>query len=55
MGTNPFSEFKIGDKSLSSIVKVYDPPFSRSSIVYNYIADNIADWIDEAIEIRKKY
>jgi hypothetical protein len=39
MGTNPFSEFKIGDKSLSSIVKVYD----------------IADWIDEAIEIRKKY
>lgn len=54
-GTNPFSGFKIGDKSLSSIVKVYDPPFSTSSYVYNHIAQNIADWIDEAIEIRKKY
>lgn len=54
-GSNPFSGFKIGDKSLSSIVKTYDPPFSTSSYVYNHIADNIVDWIDEAIEIRKKY
>ena len=54
-GSNPFSEFTIGDKSLSSIVKTYDPAFSTSSYVYNHIADNIADWIDEAVEIRKKY
>jgi hypothetical protein len=54
-GTNPFASFEIGGTSLSSIVKTYDPPFSTSSDVYNHIADNIAYWIDEAIEIRKKY
>jgi hypothetical protein len=54
-GANPFSGFTIGDKSLSSIVKTYDPPFLTSSYVYNHIADNIADWIDEAVAIRKKY
>ena len=54
-GHNPFSGFTIGDKSLSSIVKIYDPAFSTSTDVYNHIADNIADWIDEAVEIRKKY
>lgn len=54
-GSNPFSGFKIGDKSLSSIVKAYDPPFSTSSYVYNHIAENIADWIDEAVDIREKY
>ncbi len=54
-GSNPFSGFNIGDKSLSSIVKTYDPPFSTSSYVYNHIAENIADWIDEAIRIRASY
>lgn len=54
-GSNPFSGFTIGGKSLSSIVKTYDPAFSTSGYVYNHIADNIADWIDEAVEIRKKY
>jgi hypothetical protein len=54
-GNNPFTGFKIGDEVLSSIVKTYDPPFSTSKYVYNHIADNISDWIDEAIAIRKKY
>jgi len=54
-GSNPFSNLKFGDKPFSSIVKTYDPPFSNSSYVYNHIADNIADWIDEAIAIRKKH
>lgn len=54
-GKNPFSGFKIGEKFLDSIVKTYDPPFSTSSYVYNHIADNIANWIDDAIAIRKKY
>lgn len=54
-GANPFASFNIGGTSLSSIVKTYDPPFSTSSYVYNHIAENIADWIDEAIEIRNKY
>lgn len=54
-GKNPFSGFKIGETALDSIVKTYDPPFSTSKYVYNHIAENIADWIDDAIAIRKKY
>lgn len=54
-GLNPFSGFTIRGQSLSSIVKTYDPPFSTSSYVYNQIAENIAEWIDEAVEIRKRF
>jgi len=47
--------FKVGEKKLSSIVKAYDPPRSTSAGVYDYISANLADWIEEAIEIRKLY
>lgn len=40
-------------KRLSTIAKSYDPPRTTSQGVYNYIADNIDDWIEEAIKIRK--
>ena len=53
-GSNPFKAFKIGDKSLSSIVKAYDPPHTTSAGVRNYIADHLEDWIEEAIRIRKE-
>lgn len=53
-GNNPFDEFKIGDKSLSSIVKAYDPPYSTSTNVYDHIKGNLADWIEKAIEIRNE-
>ena len=52
-GSNPFSGFNVGEKKLSSIVKTYDPPFTQSTSVYKHIADNIEDWVEEAIEIRK--
>lgn len=42
-------------KRLSEIVNAYDPPFWDSQQVYNYIKQNIASWIEEAIEIRNKY
>jgi len=51
-GRNPFEDFNIGGKKLSSIVQVYDPPFSNSTNVYKHISDNIAQWIETAIEIR---
>lgn len=51
-GNNPFDAYKIGEKSMSSIVKTYDPSFSTSAYVYNHIKDNLADWIETAIEIR---
>jgi hypothetical protein len=51
-GRNPFEDFTINDKSLSSIVKCYNPPYSTSTNVYSHIEENIEDWIEEAIEIR---
>lgn len=51
-GSNPFDSFTVGDKKLSSIVKLYDPPYTTSTDVYDYIKQNLAGWVDEAIEIR---
>ena len=53
-GANPFESIKYGDKGkmLSSIVKAHNPSGSTSSGVYASISANLADWIDEAIEIR---
>lgn len=54
-GENPFEEFTIGGKKMSSIVKCYNPPYSTSKNVYDYIYENIEDWIEKAIEIRNQY
>jgi hypothetical protein len=52
-GNNPFDFVNVNGKKLSSIVKCYNPPYSNSQNVYNYIEENIESWIEEAIEIRK--
>lgn len=56
-GSNPFTNFTMDrdGKKLSSIVKAYDPPYSKSTSVYNHISTNIADWVEEAISIRDNY
>lgn len=54
-GSNPLDGYKIGNVSMSSIVKAYDPPSSDSKEVYAYISDHIEDWIEKAIEIRNEY
>ena len=56
-GRNPFEDFTIGERKtrMSSVVKVYNPPYSDSKDVYNYISENLADWIEEAIDIRENY
>ena len=54
-GRNPFSDITVSDKSLSNIVKTYDPPYKTSTNVYNHIKENIADWVEDAINIRSKY
>jgi hypothetical protein len=57
-GSNPFEKFTIenGSKKLSSQIKVYDPTVSSSSkATYANIANNLAEWIEEAITIRKDY
>lgn len=54
-GANPFDDFTIDGKKLSSIIKTYDAPYSSSTYVYDHIKENLAAWIQEAIEIRGKY
>jgi hypothetical protein len=52
-GANPLASVSVGDKTLSAIAKAYDPPYTTSTSVYNYIAANLEDWVEEAIAIRK--
>ena len=51
-GKNPFEDFTIREndnkKSLAKTVKAYDPPHLESKDVYNYIKENLEDWIDKA-------
>ncbi|MGA2285017.1 MAG: TIR domain-containing protein [Dehalococcoidia bacterium] len=54
-GINPFGEFTVNDKSLSSIVKAYDPPYSTSTNVYDHIKSNLGNWVEEAVSIRESY
>jgi hypothetical protein len=56
-GRNPFDDFtmKRDDKKLSSIVKAYDPPYSTSTKVYEYISANLESWVEDAVSIRVNY
>ena len=53
-GANPlyYITHTPSQKRLSTIAKSYDPPYTTSTKVYDYISDNIEDWIEEAIKIR---
>lgn len=53
-GANPFASIKYGSTGnmLSSIVKAYDPPYSTSTSVYDYIKKNLGGWVEEAVTIR---
>jgi hypothetical protein len=55
IGGNPFDSVNLGEKPLSSIVKLYDPPYIDSKDVYAYIQSNMSKWVEEAITIRGKY
>lgn len=56
-GKNPFENFtmKNDQSKLSNIVKTYDPPYTDSKKVYDYINTNLSGWIEKAIEIRNNY
>lgn len=54
-GANPFADFNVGDKKLSSVVKAYDPPFQASTSVYAHIEENLDAWVEEAIGIRNSF
>ena len=70
-GDNPFNQFYIdktinyiaerdypideNEIPLSRICKTYDPPYTTSKFVYDYIKDHINDWTEEAIAIRNQF
>ncbi len=54
-GSNPFEAYTVDGVSMAKIVKVYDPPYSTSTYVYDHIKTNLTDWIEKAIEIRCIY
>lgn len=54
-GSNPFVYKNVGETRLSSIVNLYDPPYLTSKYVYDDIKNKIADLVEDAIAIRKKY
>ena len=54
-GANPFFTFNVNGTRLSNIVRAYDPPYQLSTNVYAHIEENLADWVEEAIEIRHRY
>jgi len=51
-GGNPFDHLTIGEKKLSSVVRLYAPTGIASSDIYKNIKDNIETWCEEAITIR---
>jgi hypothetical protein len=52
-GSDPFASFTVAKKPLTSYAKMYNPPFTDSSDVYNYIKANMDSWVEMAIKIRK--
>ncbi|UAN05479.1 TIR domain-containing protein [Achromobacter mucicolens] len=56
-GENPFAHIRMqrDNATLSSLAKVYDPPFRDSKQCYDYISQNLGAWIEEAIKIRNAY
>lgn len=54
-GVNPFASFNVAGTNLSQIVPAYDPGGYTSRDVYRTIANNIEQWIDDAIALRNRY
>ncbi len=54
-GSNPFSYLSINRSNMSQIVRLYNPPYYDSKDVYNYIAQNINIWTNEAVALRNRY
>ena len=55
MGKNPFNDSQVGNKRLSSIVRCINPEGDNSISRYRWIAENLEDLVEEAIEIRNEF
>ncbi len=49
-GGDPFAGLSVDGKAVAG--KVYDPPYSTSTYVYDHIKANIETWVAEAIKAR---
>jgi hypothetical protein len=56
-GKNPFGGYTVGESKtpLTSFAPTHDPSGSTSKDKYKTIEDNIADWVESAIELRKDF
>lgn len=52
-GPNPFEQK--GLSALAAVAQTYDPPGADSKLVYRYIADNIAGWVELAVAQRAQH
>ena len=50
-GSNPFTGLTVDGGAVTG--KVYDPPYTSSTNVYDYIKSNIETWVAEAVKARK--
>ncbi len=53
-GANPFDVLRFNGtrQAMSAVVKTYNPPYWNSQAVYQYITNNIAAWVENAIRQR---
>lgn len=49
-GTNPFTGLVVDGVAVTG--RVYDPPHSTSTDVYDYIKSNLEAWVNEAVRAR---
>lgn len=56
-GSNPFERVTVDGLRLSEVVRTYDPAWfwGGSKKTYSTIENNLADWIEEALDIREDY
>jgi hypothetical protein len=51
-GDNPFEQPAAGLGEHASLVRVYESPEADSKLVYRFIADNLARWVEHAVATR---
>ena len=54
-GANPFDQLSLAGRRMSQIVQTYNPPFTVSAEVRNYIAANFEAWVEQAILTRSRW
>jgi hypothetical protein len=52
-GPSPFLDMVVDGVDLSTFVPVHDPPHTSSEDIYSHIRDNLAPWVEEAIQARQ--